>query len=130
MLSMSLTAKAQDRPDLLAMVALYLMLLQIGKYIPFFSLNTHGGLVLIYLGGAMGLNTWLMKGFYDTIPRDIDESALVDGATHWQTFRYLIFPLVQPILAVDALLTFVGTFNEFLCKRAIRAICESACLIA
>ncbi len=106
-------------PNLLAMVALYLMLLQIGKYIPFFSLNTHGGLILIYLGGAMGLNTWLMKGFYDTIPRDIDESALVDGATHWQTFRYLIFPLIQPILAVVALLSFVGTFNEFLLARVV-----------
>lgn len=106
-------------PNLLAMVALYLMLIQVGKYIPFFGIDTHGGLILVYLGGAMGLNTWLMKGFYDTIPRDIDESALVDGATHWQTFRYLIFPLVQPILAVVALLAFVGTFNEFLLARIV-----------
>lgn len=106
-------------PNILAMVAIYLMLLQIGTYIPFLSLNTHGGLILAYLGGAMGVNTWLMKGFYDTVPRDIDESALVDGATHWQTFWYLIFPLVRPVLAVVAILAFVGTFNEFILARIV-----------
>jgi arabinogalactan oligomer / maltooligosaccharide transport system permease protein len=106
-------------PNILAMVAIYLMLLQIGTYIPFLSLNTHGGLILAYLGGAMGVNTWLMKGFFDTVPRDIDESALVDGATHWQTFWYLIFPLVRPVLAVVAILAFVGTFNDFILARII-----------
>lgn len=106
-------------PNILAMVAIYLMLLQIGTYIPFLSLNTHGGLILAYLGGAMGVNTWLMKGFFDTVPREIDESALVDGATHWQTFWYLIFPLVRPVLAVVAILAFVGTFNEFILARIV-----------
>jgi ABC-type maltose transport system permease subunit len=107
-------------PNILAMVAIYLMLLQIGTYIPFLSLNTHGGLILAYLGGAMGVNTWLMKGFFDTVPREIDESALVDGATHWQTFWYLIFPLVRPVLAVVAILAFVGTFNEFILARIVQ----------
>ncbi len=106
-------------PNLLAMVAFYLMLLQLGKYIPFVDVNTYGGLILIYLGGAMGINTWLMKGFFDTIPREIDESARVDGAEHWQTFLFLIFPLVRPILAVIGLLSFVGTFNDFLLARII-----------
>lgn len=108
-------------PNILSMVALYLLLLQIAPYIPFLGLNQHGGLILVYLGGAMGVNTWLMKGFFDTIPRDIDESALVDGATHWQTFWYLIFPLVRPILAVVGLLAFVGTFNEFVLARILLA---------
>jgi len=106
-------------PNLLAMVALYLLLLQIGPYIPFLGLNQHGGLILLYLGGAMGVNTWLMKGFFDTIPRDIDESAMVDGATHWQTFVQLIFPLVRPVMAVVAILAFVGTLNEFVLARII-----------
>jgi arabinogalactan oligomer / maltooligosaccharide transport system permease protein len=106
-------------PNLLAMVALYLMLLQIGTYIPWLGLNTKGGLIFVYLGGAMGVNTWLMKGFFDTIPRDIDESAMVDGATHWQTFIYLIFPLVRPVIAVVAILAFVGTFNDFILARII-----------
>lgn len=106
-------------PNLLAMVALYLMLLQLGKHIPMLGLDTYGGLILIYLGGGMAMNIWLMKGFFDTIPRDIDESALVDGAAYWQSFWYLIFPLVRPILAVVGLLAFVGTFNEFLLARII-----------
>lgn len=104
-------------PNILSMVALYLLLLQIGPYIPFLGLNQHGGLIMVYLGGAMGVNTWLMKGFFDSVPRDIDESAMVDGASHWQTYWYLIFPLVRPVLAVVALFSFVGTFNEFVLAR-------------
>lgn len=118
-------------PNLLAMIALFLMLQQIGqlpdaipRVLPFlsfidwswlslFGLNSLGGLILVYMAGAMGINTWLMKGFFDSIPRDIDESALVDGATHWEIFTLLIFPLVRPILAVIGVLAFVGTFNEY-----------------
>lgn len=127
----------QAFPNLLAMVALFLILLEIGRLataipqaLPFlafidwswlelFSLNSLGGLILVYMGGAMGVNTWLMKGFLDSIPRDIDESATVDGATHWQTFWLLIFPLVRPILAVVGVLAFVGTFNEFVLARVL-----------
>lgn len=106
-------------PNLLAMTALYLMLIQIGNHIPMLGINRFGGLLLIYMGGGQAMNIWLMKGFFDTIPREIDESALVDGATHWQSFWYLIFPLVRPILAVVGLLAFVGTFNDFLLPRII-----------
>jgi ABC-type maltose transport system permease subunit len=60
-----------------------------------------------------------MKGFFDSIPRDIDESAKVDGATDWQIFWRLIFPLVRPILAVVGVLAFVGTFNEFVLARVL-----------
>lgn len=127
----------QAFPNMLAMVALFLILQQIGKlgeYIPqalpflaginwngfqMFGLDSLGGLILIYLGGSMGINVWLMKGFFDSIPRDIDESAQVDGATHWQTFWMLIFPLVRPILAVVAILSFVGTVNEFVLARVM-----------
>jgi ABC-type maltose transport system permease subunit len=67
----------------------------------------------------MGINIWLMKGFFDSIPRDIDESAQVDGASHWQTFWTLILPLVRPILIVVGILSFIGTFNEFVLARVI-----------
>jgi ABC-type maltose transport system permease subunit len=66
-------------PAILAMVALFAILQQIGNYIPFLGLNTHGGLILIYMGGALGVNVWLMKGFFDSIPRDIDESGRRTG---------------------------------------------------
>ena len=74
---------------------------------------------MVYLGAQMGINIWLMKGYFDTIPRDIDESAAVDGATHWQTFWMLIFPLVRPVLAVVGVLAFVGTFNEFVLSNVL-----------
>ncbi|HEX2619780.1 MAG TPA: ABC transporter permease subunit, partial [Phototrophicaceae bacterium] len=88
-------------------------------FLDLFGLNSLGGLILVYLGGAMGINTWLMKGFFDSVPREIDESAMVDGANHWQTYWLLIFPLVRPILAVVAVLSFVGTFNEFILARLL-----------
>ena len=106
-------------PNLLAMVAIFLMLQQIGNHLPFFGLNTAGGLILVYVGGAMGINIWLMKGFFDSVPREIDESALVDGCGHWQTYWHLIFPLVRPVLIVVGILSFVGTFNEFVLARVL-----------
>ncbi len=112
-------------PNMLAMVAIYLMLLQLGKYVPLLGLNTYGGLIMIYIGGGMALNIWLMKGFFDTVPRDIDESAMVDGATHAQIYWILIFPLVRPVLAVVGLLSFTGTFNEFLLARVLLTDRES-----
>lgn len=101
-------------PNTLSMVATFLLIQLIGQYFPFFGLNSLGGLILVYLGGAMGINTWLMKGFFDTIPRDLDESAKIDGATDWQIFWLVIMPLVRPILAVVAILSFVGTYGDYL----------------
>lgn len=101
-------------PNLLMIVAIYLLILQLGIYIPSLGLNTHGGLILVYLGGVMGINVWLMKGFFDSIPRDLDESARVDGASDWQIFWQIIMPLVRPVLATIAVLTFIGVFNDFI----------------
>ncbi len=106
-------------PNFLNMVALYLILQQVGAYIPWLSLNTHGGLILLYLGGVLGLNTWLMKGYFDAIPRDLDEAAMMDGATHMQTFLSVILPLVRPILVVVGLLSFVGTYSEYILARVM-----------
>ena len=106
-------------PNTLAMVALFFLLQQIGKVIPWLGLNTHGGLILIYSGGALGFNTWLMKGYFDSIPRDLDESALIDGAGRFQVFRHIILPLVRPILAVIGILSFIGTYSDFLLPRVM-----------
>jgi arabinogalactan oligomer / maltooligosaccharide transport system permease protein len=65
------------------------------------------------------VNVWLMKGFFDSVPRDIDESAMVDGASHWQIFWQLIFPLVRPILVVIGILTFIGVYGDFLIARVM-----------
>ena len=52
------------------------------SFSPAIGIGTDLGLILIYLGGSMGVNTWLMKGFFDTMPIDLDEAAKIDGATH------------------------------------------------
>lgn len=101
-------------PVFLAIVAIYLILLETGDVFPFLGLNTLTGLVLVYLGGAMGVNVWLMKGFFDTIPAELDESARVDGATPAQIFWGVVLPLAAPVLAVVALISFITTLNEFL----------------
>jgi len=110
---------AQVFPNVLAIVALFLILRQIGVYFPAFGLNSRGGLILIYLGGAMGFNTWLMKGFFDTIPRELDEAAYIDGASSWYTFRTVILPLVRPILVVIFILTFISTYGDYLLARVM-----------
>ena len=69
--------------------------------------------MLVYLGGALGVNTWLLKGFFDTIPAELDESARVDGATPAQIFWGVVLPLATPVLAVVGLFSFVATMNEF-----------------
>lgn len=106
-------------PGLLAMIAIFTLITQFQAIIPAIGLNTHAGLILVYLGGAMGVNIWLMKGFFDTIPRAIDESAKVDGATHWQIFTQLLLPLMRPILVVIAILTFIGTYGDFILARIL-----------
>lgn len=100
-------------PTILMFVALFYLFQQLGTYIPMLGLNRHAAVILAYLGGAMGINIWLMKGFFDSIPRDIDESALVDGASYWQIFWQLIFPLARPMIVIVGLLTFIATYTEF-----------------
>lgn len=101
-------------PQLLAVVAIFRMMVRFKEVFPAIGLGTGLGLLLVYMGGALGMNTWLMKGFYDTIPSELDESAKVDGASHAQAFFLIVLPLVRPVLAVVGLLSFVFLFNEFI----------------
>jgi arabinogalactan oligomer/maltooligosaccharide transport system permease protein len=100
-------------PSFLALAAIYVIMGEIYKVFPAFGLGSVGGLLLIYLGGAMGVNAWLLKGFIDSIPLELDESARIDGATPSQVYWLIFFPLAAPVLAVVGLLSFIGTFNEF-----------------
>lgn len=99
-------------PAVLGITAIYLLLSQVLKVFPSFGLGTVGGLILVYLGGALGVNTFLMKGYFDTIPVDIDESARIDGAGHARIFFGLILRLAVPILVVVFFVSFQSTFNE------------------
>jgi len=106
-------------PQLLAVVAIYLIVLNVGDVFHVIGLNTLPALIIVYLGGAMGVNTWLMKGFFDTIPKELDESARVDGATPAQVFWGVILPLAAPVLAVIGLISFIATINEFVIASVI-----------
>ena len=109
-------------PQVLAFVAIFVLMDGIGDVFSAIGDGTRLGLLLVYLGGAMGVNTWLMKGFFDTIPVDLDESARVDGATHLQIYFRIIVPLVLPILAVVFFLSFIFLFNDFVLARAVLGI--------
>ena len=100
-------------PQFLAVVAIYLIMLEVSDIFPNIGLNTRSGVILVYLGGALGVNAWLMKGFFDSIPNELDESARVDGATPAQIFWGIILPLGAPVLAVIGLLSFISTINEY-----------------
>lgn len=100
-------------PQFLAVVALFVFVAGIGDVIPALGLNTLLGYCLVLMGGAFG-NVWLMKGFFDSIPKDLDEAATIDGCSHAQIFFQITLPLVVPILAVTGLLAFVAIYGEFL----------------
>jgi arabinogalactan oligomer/maltooligosaccharide transport system permease protein len=99
-------------PQILAITAIYALLKQIGESFSSFGIGTIWGLTLVYLGGALGVNTFLMKGYFDTIPVDIDESARIDGAGHARIFFGLILRLATPILIVVFFVSFQSSFNE------------------
>ncbi len=99
-------------PAALTLVALYAIFENIGRWVPWLGVETHGGLVLAYLGGT-AMHIWTIKGYFDTIPIEMEESAKIDGATHWQTFRKVLLPMAVPILVVTFVLAFIGTIIEY-----------------
>ena len=101
-------------PAILSLSAVYVIMERVYSFAPRIGLGTQPGLILVYLGGAMGVNIWLLKGFVDSIPLELDEAAKVDGASAVQTYWLIFVPLAAPVLAVVSLLTFIGTFNEFI----------------
>src|SRR5699024_2343764 len=100
-------------PALMGMVAIYILLNTIGLTDSLF------GLLLVYLGGQIPFNAWLIKGDLDTIPKELDESAKIDGASHLRVFWSIILPLAKPILAVVALFNFMAPFMDFLLPKIV-----------
>lgn len=106
-------------PAILAIVALFSMIQQLGSYIPGMGLDSHAPLIFIYVAGSSGINVLIVKAYIDSIPSEIDESALVDGATHWQTFMYIIFPIMRPIVITIGVLTFIAAYGDFIIARVL-----------
>jgi arabinogalactan oligomer/maltooligosaccharide transport system permease protein len=100
-------------PSILGLTAVYGILSKLTDYVPAIGLGTKAGLILVYLGGSLGGGTYLMYGFFNTVPKELDEAAKIDGATHTQIYFKIILRLVAPVLAVMALLSFIGTFGDY-----------------
>jgi arabinogalactan oligomer/maltooligosaccharide transport system permease protein len=72
------------------------------------------GLVLVYATTSLPFCIWMLKGYFDTVPQDLDEAALIDGASRVRVFYQIILPLGRPAIAVTALFSFIGAWNEFI----------------
>jgi maltose/maltodextrin transport system permease protein len=99
-------------PVAVALVAIYAIFEGLGTHVPWLGIETHAGLVVAYLGGV-AMHIWTIKGYFETIPAEIEENAKVDGATHWQAFRHVLLPMAVPILMVVFVLAFIGTIIEY-----------------
>ncbi|MDE2048379.1 MAG: maltose ABC transporter permease MalG [Betaproteobacteria bacterium] len=99
-------------PAVLALVAIYAIFDAIGRYVPWLGVETHGSVILAYVGGV-AMHVWTIRGYFETVPLEIEENAKVDGATHWQTFRYVLLPMAVPILTVVFVLAFIGCIIEY-----------------
>jgi maltose/maltodextrin transport system permease protein len=99
-------------PPVLALIAYYVILDFSGQYIKWLGLNTIWGLIAIYLAGV-SVNIWMIKGYFETIPPSMEESARIDGASQFQTFVRILLPISAPIFAVVFILSFIYTMSEY-----------------
>ncbi len=99
-------------PVAVALVAIYAIFDSVGNVVPWLGIETHAGLIVAYMGGV-AIHIWTIKAYFETIPVEIEENAKVDGASHWQTFRFVLLPMAVPILMVVFVLAFIGTIIEY-----------------
>jgi maltose/maltodextrin transport system permease protein len=99
-------------PAVLALVAIYAIFDRLGSVFPPLGIDSHWALLLAYSGG-IAMHVWTIKGYYETIPYEVEEAAKVDGASPWQAFRLVLLPMALPILVVVFLLAFIGTVIEY-----------------
>lgn len=100
-------------PSFMNIVALYVLLNMAGL------LDSHIGLVLVYAGTNIPFNAWIMKGYFDTIPKSLEEAALIDGANRHTIFWKIMMPLATPVIAVITLFHFVIPFGDFILSKTI-----------
>jgi maltose/maltodextrin transport system permease protein len=99
-------------PAALTVIALYTIFDALGNITPVLGVDSHWSLILAYLSGIT-LHIWTIKGYFDSIDPAMDKAAQIDGATPWQTFRYVFLPMSVPILAVVFVLSFIGHITEY-----------------
>jgi multiple sugar transport system permease protein len=95
-------------PAVVFLVPLFILMRLLGL------VNTHGSLVLTYLTFGLPLAIWLLKGFYDNIPIQLEQAARIDGATRFQAFLLVVMPLSTPGIIATAIYSFIGAWNEYI----------------
>lgn len=95
-------------PGVVMAIPLYILLDRLGL------LNSLLGLTLVYSTSSLPFCVWMLKGYFDTIPRDLEEAAIMDGASQWTIFTQVILPLAKPAIVVTALFSFMTAWNEFI----------------
>lgn len=100
-------------PQFSALIALFVLAQMLGM------MNSHWLLIMLYIGGQIPMNTYLMKGYMDSIPIDLDESAKLDGASNTRIFLQILMPLCRPMLAVVAMNGFTGPLGDFVLSSTI-----------
>ncbi len=106
--SMFLFVLVQMFPGIIILLPYFMIMKTLGL------LNTSIGLIVVYSVTALPLCVWMLKGFFDSIPREVEEAAAIEGCTQFQIFRHIILPLSLPAVAVTALFSFLAAWNEFL----------------
>lgn len=100
-------------PSFVGMIAIYVILLRIG------GLDTLWGLVLVYVAGNIPYNTWMVKNYMDTISKNLDEAARIDGAGHFRIFATIILPVARPIITFLGLTSFTGPWMDFIFPKMV-----------
>jgi multiple sugar transport system permease protein len=95
-------------PAVIFLVPLFILMRLLGL------VNTHGSLVLTYLTFGLPLAIWLLKGFYDNIPHQLEQAARIDGATRFQAFVLIVMPLSVPGIIATGIYSFIGAWNEYI----------------
>ncbi|RPH96727.1 ABC transporter permease subunit [candidate division KSB1 bacterium] len=105
---MTLLLVTQMFPATMLLLPLFLMLAKLQL------INSYLGLIAVYSATALPFTIWQMKGYYDTIPRELEEAALMDGAGYWRVFYSIILPLAAPALVITALFSFLTAWSEYI----------------
>jgi maltose/maltodextrin transport system permease protein len=100
-------------PPVLVLAAIYSIFEVLGERIPWLGLDSHASVIVAYLGTGVSLHIWTIKGYFDTVPSEIEEAAQVDGATPFQAFRLVLLPMAVPILAVVFVLAFIMAIVDY-----------------
>ncbi len=98
-------------PTMAALTAFFVMALMLN------ALNKSWFLIFLYVGGGIPMNAWLVKGYFDTVPISLDESAKLDGAGHFRRLWQIVLPLVRPMIAIQALWAFMGPFGDYILSK-------------